>query len=323
MSTAAEPRAGSARWPWVAFALFVVSAIVGMILVVVNDEALGEQLPFVVAFSMFGVVGALILSREPRNVIGGLLLYGAFTTVVSFTGGEILTWLIERGSTAVLAQALGLLSGLGWLVGILPVVFLLPLLFPDGHLPSPRWKAFVWFIALALALLFVSLVFGDPFFTGSTEAARSRIRSTSAPSARSRSPTPCSRPSTSAASRSRWRRCSCASGGRPASHASRSSGSGSVSSRRSLATVGGDLIQQPLLSAVVGGLGFMAFPAAIGVAVLRFHLYDLDVVVRKTVLYAALAVFATLVYLAIVIGVGAWVGRDSRSSRCSPPSSSR
>ena len=50
----------------------------------------------------------------------------------------------------------------------------------------------------------------------------------------------------------------------------------------------------------------MAFPASIGVAILRFHLYDLDVVVRKTVLYAALAVFATVVYLAIVVGVGAW-----------------
>ena len=55
---------------------------------------------------------------------------------------------------------------------------------------------------------------------------------------------------------------------------------------------------------VVGGAGFLAFPASIGVAILRFHLYDLDVVVRKTVLYAALAVFATVVYLAIVVGVG-------------------
>ena len=65
------------------------------------------------------------------------------------------------------------------------------------------------------------------------------------------------------------------------------------------------------MSAIVGGAGFLAFPASIGVAILRFHLYDLDVVVRKTVLYAALAVFATVVYLAIVVGVGAWLGRGS------------
>ncbi len=39
------------------------------------------------------------------------------------------------------------------------------------------------------------------------------------------------------------------------------------------------------------------FPLSIGIAVLRFHLYDLDVVVRKAVVYSALALFATLVYL--------------------------
>lgn len=67
------------RWPWVVFSTFVMIAIVVMSLVVANDDALGEQLPLVEAISMFGVIGALILSREPRNVIGGLLLYGSRT----------------------------------------------------------------------------------------------------------------------------------------------------------------------------------------------------------------------------------------------------
>jgi signal transduction histidine kinase len=53
------------------------------------------------------------------------------------------------------------------------------------------------------------------------------------------------------------------------------------------------------------------FPLSIGIAILRFHLYDLDVVVKKTVVYAALALFATLVYLALVVGLGAWLGRGS------------
>jgi signal transduction histidine kinase len=66
-----------------------------------------------------------------------------------------------------------------------------------------------------------------------------------------------------------------------------------------------------LVGAVLGAIGFLAFPVSIGIAILRFHLYDLDVVVRKTVVYAALALFATLVYLALVVGLGAWLGRGS------------
>jgi signal transduction histidine kinase len=53
------------------------------------------------------------------------------------------------------------------------------------------------------------------------------------------------------------------------------------------------------------------FPLSIGVAVLGFHLYDLDVVVRKALIYGAFALFATLIYLGLVVGVGVWLGRDN------------
>jgi len=58
------------------------------------------------------------------------------------------------------------------------------------------------------------------------------------------------------------------------------------------------------------GIG-VGVPVACGVAVLRYRLWDLDVVVRKTLLYASLAILATLVYLAVVVGAGAWLGRDN------------
>ena len=44
------------------------------------------------------------------------------------------------------------------------------------------------------------------------------------------------------------------------------------------------------------------FPLSVGIAVLRFRLYDLDVVVRKTLIYGAFALFATLIYLGLVVG---------------------
>jgi signal transduction histidine kinase len=69
--------------------------------------------------------------------------------------------------------------------------------------------------------------------------------------------------------------------------------------------------EESILSAVVGGVAFLMFPLSVAFAVLRFHLYDLDVVVRKTLIYGAFALFATLIYLGLVVGVGAWLGQDN------------
>jgi signal transduction histidine kinase len=55
-------------------------------------------------------------------------------------------------------------------------------------------------------------------------------------------------------------------------------------------------------------LGFFSIPAAIGVGVLKYRLYDIDVVINKAVVYGALAVFITLVYVAVVVGIGTVVG---------------
>jgi signal transduction histidine kinase len=53
---------------------------------------------------------------------------------------------------------------------------------------------------------------------------------------------------------------------------------------------------------------------AVGIAMLRYRLYDVDVVIRKTVVVALLAAFITVVYVAIVIGFGAaFVGFDASS----------
>ena len=70
---------------------------------------------------------------------------------------------------------------------------------------------------------------------------------------------------------------------------------------------------------VFGGLTFLTIalgvPAAYGVAIFRHRLYDLDLVIRKTVIFGVLAVFITAVYALVVGGIGAIVG--SRSSTVS------
>jgi signal transduction histidine kinase len=55
-------------------------------------------------------------------------------------------------------------------------------------------------------------------------------------------------------------------------------------------------------------------PVAIGIAVFRYHLYDIDLVINKTLVYGSLAVFITGVYVAIVVGVGSLAQRGARPS---------
>src|SRR6478609_3194250 len=53
---------------------------------------------------------------------------------------------------------------------------------------------------------------------------------------------------------------------------------------------------------------------AIGIAIFRYHLYDIDVVINKTLVYGSLAVFITGVYVAIVVGLGSLAQRGARPS---------
>jgi signal transduction histidine kinase len=55
-------------------------------------------------------------------------------------------------------------------------------------------------------------------------------------------------------------------------------------------------------------------PVAIGIAIFRYHLYDIDIVINKTLVYGSLAVFITAVYVAIVVGVGSLAQHGARPS---------
>jgi signal transduction histidine kinase len=310
-------REGPSRWPWLALATFIGLAAVGTAGAAANHESIAEQVPFVVAFTLFGAVGALVLSRASGNRIGALLLYAAFTTAMAFASSELLTILVERGHrSGPLVVALGIVSNVGWVVGILPVLFLLPLLFPDGRPPTPRWRLLGWAIVASLALLALAVTLGSDVLVGSKDSAE------------------IANPLYLGAL-GRFQISDAVIDvallvlllGSFASIVVRFRRSQGVERQQikwvalSVLLLVLSLVVSTILSALgmnssltdslITGAAFLSLPVAIGVAVLRFHLYDLDVVIRKAVVYGFLAIFATLVYLGVVVGAGAWFGRDN------------
>ncbi len=87
----------------------------------------------------------------------------------------------------------------------------------------------------------------------------------------------------------------------------------------SLAVVPGlvGLTPDPTVDRILNSLGAVAYaavPLGIGIAIMKYRLYTIDVVIRKTLILAALAAFFTVVYVLVVGGVGALVGSRSTSA---------
>jgi hypothetical protein len=99
----------------------------------------------------FSVVGAIIASRQPRNAIGWLFCsVGVTIGLSSFAGDYAEFWLASGFGMGALGETAAWFSSWSWtLLVFVPTSFLL-LLFPDGRLPSPRWRPVAWCAALGL-----------------------------------------------------------------------------------------------------------------------------------------------------------------------------
>jgi signal transduction histidine kinase len=316
--TAGGTKVRPLRWPWAVLGVFVAAAVYGSILTVQNGESIANQVPLIIAFAAFGVVGALVVSRTRGNRVGLLLLYGSAVTAVSFAAGELMTalWRDEtRSGTAVFIAAF--VSNAGWILGIIPVVLFLPLIFPDGRLPSRRWRPLAWVTWALLLFLTSGILLGQRSFTGSVESVRIHNPLVVGALADLRIPdglvvlllVVCL-------------------GGGVASLVSRFRRSTGIERQQikwvaasiafvivgfTVTTIGSSL--GDLFTALVSGAAFLSIPVAIGIAVLQYRLYDLDVVVKKALIAGALAVIVIAVYGALVWVFGAVAsGRESSLS---------
>src|SRR3712207_132330 len=99
-----------------------------------------EALISLAAPLVFAIVSALIVSRQPRNTIGWLLMVPVGLYVV---GGPLVAY-IENLAPSSPAPTVPLLlivwfNNWNWLLLIIPLL-LIPLLFPSGRPPTPRWR---------------------------------------------------------------------------------------------------------------------------------------------------------------------------------------
>jgi hypothetical protein len=106
----------------------------------------------------FSVVGALIVSHRPENTIGWVFCAAALCQGLSEFGLEYATYaLITRSGSLPLAAEMSWLAEWIWAPGLALILVFLPILFPDGRPPSRRWRPVAWLGGLSIVLIWVPI----------------------------------------------------------------------------------------------------------------------------------------------------------------------
>ena len=263
-----------------------------------------QELSFIVVFGCgigsMSLVGAVLLPRAPENRVGPLLL----------ASGTILSIDTALGAYASvgLSQAAGhwpgavLASLANDVLFMFPLVLMLigvPLIFPDGHLLSRRWRLIVWLTVAAMAeLTFSTLVTPGPIGIGQPEnplgiQGMEPMLQVLDPLASLSAPIGFGGAALAVAIRFR-----------------RGRGIERQQLKWFLAVAGASAIAFSVGALLPDGqlkdiglnlslVGLSALPVAIGIAILRYRLYEIDRLVSRTISYAVITGGLILVFLVV------------------------
>jgi signal transduction histidine kinase len=258
--------------------------------------------PWLLAPLVAMIMGALILTRVPRNLVGRLLVGLA----VSMIGGLFLWSAVAAFGTAEQAAwAEAITSGIGTAgIQLLPLA---SIRFPDGKPVTPRWRWAEGLVFLTMATGFsAGLLNGGWGGDVSGATSPSPLRAVTSPVgdwlAAAFIPLAIATMAATALSVVvRFRR----SGGEQRQQIKLLLVAG-VFPFGSMILAGGSFDQT--WENVVGAACFLVVPIAIAAAVVRYRLYEIDLVINRTVLFVILAGFITLVYAIVVVGIGQLAG---------------
>lgn len=290
-------RAAAAAWTLASISIGL--CVVALVLLIAAPGFDGAEV-FPVAFISFPVVGAVIVGREPRNPIGWLLTAFGIVASVGICAQAYAQHLAD-GDVAATANWVGLITldnptTFTYLVLVL-------LLFPNGRLPTRRWRPVLWFSIGASALLWFFTAFKPGGFNDiptpfAIEALAGPWRFLEGPLVIG--VLACA-PLAMIAFILRFRR----------------SAGVERQQLRWFAYAGGLFGTQILLFPlfinvpaiewmwpIVFGIATISIPVATGIAILRYRLYDIDRFVSRTITYGVLVVLLGGLYAAVVIGLG-------------------
>jgi DNA-binding SARP family transcriptional activator len=300
-------------------ALFVAGTVLSLLASSPDGPHLGatDRLLFA-AFLSYAAVGALVASRRPGNPIGWLLLAeGLLFEFVGFSIAYVQHALFARAGSLPAGTVVAWAANSIWIPILVTAAFVF-LLFPSGRLRSVRWRPVVGLGLVFAAAAFASEAFAPGSFGGSLASVRNPLGIEGAGGVLSALGTVGDALGgpllVGAALLSFLLRFRAARGAErrqlqwlayAASLVAVSFAFGLV-----LQVLGVPNSVYPLFYV----LPLAVLPIAVGIAVLRYRLYGIDVVIDRTVVVAGLAGFVTCVYLAVLVGVGAAVGRGTGSN---------
>ncbi|MDQ3766501.1 MAG: hypothetical protein M3346_04050 [Actinomycetota bacterium] len=312
----------ASRLAWVAFGFVTFVYLAGLAFSLLNRSTdhpgVSTFDPIVVALFAFPVVGVLVASRQPWNPTGWILLaIGLAWGLYSLLNGYSLYGLVTQPGALPRPDLSVALSSWLWIPAVGLMGTFLILLFPDGRLPSPRSRPLARLSGITMVVASVEVVvapgsFADEGFPSVTNplginALRPIIGVVDPISIALL--LLCIVGSTIALIR-RFRR----------SHGQEhlqlkwlAAAAGVVAfAYLAMMVVGGFFYysgsqSRPLWSNIleqVAVCSFVLVPLAMGVAILRHRLYDIDLLINRTLVYGALTILLSLVYVGGVVGAG-------------------